>query len=238
MTQETSEDERPQDYSKDSPLWNAIIDTAKALTPRWQSFDDNPASDEEKTARQRLVLASVAQCRLAYKIQNMQTGQWIRQHFVVQGNFMIPIMPHIAAQCPVDWFDQQTFETKPGIIAHVDESQPWDMAITPEANKLRTPGDDWHWLMVNMVMTLNARPTIRKYKTETGFDAIPQTVAEDKLVTVEDVAAMLTDVEAKTLRNTDSKLWGSPDGKINRSNAWKLSRILPIVLKSRRLKDA
>ena len=67
---------------------------------------------------------------------------------------------------------------------------------------------------------------------------IPQTPATPrKLVTVEDVAEMLVDVEAKTLHNSDAKKWGAPDGKVNRSRAWFLDRIRPVIEKTRQFKD-
>ncbi len=58
-----------------------------------------------------------------------------------------------------------------------------------------------------------------------------------KLVTVDDVAAMLVDVGAKTLQNHDVKKWGPPDGKVNRFRAWNLDRIRPIIEKTRQFKD-
>jgi len=106
---------------------------------------------------------------------------------------------------------------------------------------------------------LNANPGIRLIQwTESFPDCLPrlrafqrelkaiETAPKDhnkgtgrclKLVTVDDVAAMLVDVEAKTLHNSDVKKWGDPDGKVNRSRAWNLERIRPIIEQTRQFKD-
>jgi hypothetical protein len=62
-------------------------------------------------------------------------------------------------------------------------------------------------------------------------------IVPGKLVTIDEVAAMLVDVEAKTLHNSDVKSWGAPDGKVNRSRAWNLDRIRPIIEQTRQFKD-
>lgn len=78
------------------------------------------------------------------------------------------------------------------------------------------------------------KPAIRDVVAEY---CIPQTPATPKeLVTVEDVAGMLVNVDAKTLLNNDVKTWGEPEGKVNRSRAWDLDRIRPIIEKTRRFK--
>lgn len=71
-----------------------------------------------------------------------------------------------------------------------------------------------------------------------SFRAELQRPRRGRLVTVDDVAAMLLEVEPKTLLNNDVKSWGPPDGKVNRCRAWNWERIRPIVLQKRRLKES
>ncbi len=66
---------------------------------------------------------------------------------------------------------------------------------------------------------------------------LESSVAPRQLVTVHDVAAMLTDVDVKTLQNNDVKTWGGHDGRINRSRAWFLDRIRPIIEQKRQFRD-
>ena len=81
------------------------------------------------------------------------------------------------------------------------------------------------------------KPGIRDVVATYCVPVRPDSSGLRKLVTVDDVAEMLVDVEAKTLHNSDVKKWGAPDGKVNRSRAWDLDRIRPIIEKTRQFKD-
>ena len=168
----------PYEVGNNPELDEAILSTLAELTTRWQSFAADPMPDSKRIALQRLILCGFAKTKVAYKVANTTTGDWIRQRYVVSGHFPgIPLSKHIAAQCPRDWFADDHVTTQPGVTI-TTEPNDWMLTITDDGDKVRKVPDN-RWLVLNIVNCNNARATILKDGVESGRDIANQATTID-----------------------------------------------------------
>ena len=157
----------PYEVGNNPELDEAILATLAELTTRWQSFTADPMPDSKRVALQRLIMCGFAKTKVAYKVANTTSSDWIRQRYVVSGQFLgIPLSKHIASQCPRDWFEDDHVTPRPGVTI-TTESNEWMLAITDDGDKLRKLPEN-RWLVLNTVCCHNAQATILKDGSETG----------------------------------------------------------------------
>ncbi len=168
----------PYEVGNNPELDEAILATLAELTTRWQSFTADPMPDSKRVALQRLIMCGFAKTKVAYKVTNTTSSDWIRQRYVVSGQFLgIPLSKHIASQCPRDWFADDHVTPQPGVTI-TTESNEWMLAITDDGDKLRKLPDN-RWLVLNTVCCHNARETILKDGSVSGCDIANQATKID-----------------------------------------------------------
>ncbi len=159
----------------------AIVEMLNELTPRWQSFASDSMSEAKRSAMIRLVVSGFAKTKLAYKITNHTTGEWIRQRYILSGQFVgDPLKRYCAAQCPPDWFSTDSLNEGPGIRVATEPNE-WILAITDAGDQLRLGSDRDLWLL--WINECNAPACIIKDGTESGRDAVPHSNTADPIRT-------------------------------------------------------
>ena len=169
----TAEPAKPEakQPSISDPLDTAVVEMLNDLTPRWQSFASDSLSEAKRIAMIRLVVSGFAKTKLAYKITNSATGEWIRLRYILSGQFVgKPLVQYFAAQCPRDWFAADTLQEMPGIRTATEPNE-WILAITDAGDQLRRGPDRDLWL--RFINECNAPPMILKDGSEFGRDALP-----------------------------------------------------------------
>ncbi len=129
---------------------------------------------------------------------------------------------------------------------------PLRMALALMGSKLgNTPKESW-WLEECEVVVGNpvhaildqierrlktAESTHHEDDTRNKYPRAGDSIPDDRLLTIADVAEMIVNGDTKTLTNYDAKTWGDPDRKINGARAWQWGKFKTILLTKRRLKE-
>ena len=171
----------PYKVGNNLELDEAILSTLAELTTRWHAFTADPMPDSKRFALQRLIMCGFAKTKVAYKVTNTTSSDWIRQRYVLSGDFLKnganALLRFHASQCPRDWFEDDHVTPRPGVTI-TTESNDWVLAITDDGDKLRKLPDN-RWLVLNTVNCHNARETILKDGVEIGRDIADQATTID-----------------------------------------------------------
>ena len=164
-----------QSNSDISQSERALYETLKEITTRWQSFADESMTEGKQQALVLAITCGIARSKIAYKLLNPTTGEWIIVRYEVSGTFSTLLTKYLQAECPADWYEPG--KPKPRITSQPNS---WELRLTDKGADLQQrPLNEAIEILVNQ-NSLYSEPQIWRMGNEYGRDSIASTPTTSK----------------------------------------------------------